>query len=96
MSVMSNLDLMRQEMMEEARKLYPHYEPKTSPTQKPRFINPKGDVFAWYVVGETKLYDLPFPTFFRTKLQAEGHARDLFPEEPTHRRYARIQYREIL
>ena len=61
-----------------------------------RALNPKGDIFAWYVVGETKLYDLPFPTFFRTKLQAEEYAHELFPDESIHRRYARIQYREIL
>lgn len=75
MSVMSNLDLIRQSV---------------------QATNPKGNVFAWYVVGETKLYETPFPTFFRTKIQAEEYARELFPEESAHRRYARIQYREVI
>ena len=42
-------------------------------------VNPKGDVLAWYVAGETKMYEMPFPTFFRTKEQAERYARELFP-----------------
>jgi hypothetical protein len=43
----------------------------------------------WYVRGdEDKL-------LFVEKLDAERHARYIFPDEDAHRRYARIYYRTV-
>ncbi len=50
---------------------------------------------AWYVAGETRLLDRLLPAFFATKELAELYARELYPDENPHRRYARIFYVNI-
>lgn len=52
----------------------------------------------WYIVGETRLTNppMPFPTFFRWKIEAEKYARVLFPDDGPERRYARIMSREVM
>jgi hypothetical protein len=43
----------------------------------------------WYVIGDPEHIPL------HTKLDAEQHARHLFPHEDVHKRYARVMYRMV-
>lgn len=51
--------------------------------------------FCWYVQGETHLKGTACPTLFAHKIDAERHARELFPQEDAVRRYSRIFYKEL-
>ena len=43
----------------------------------------------WYVQGDGN------NLLWKTKMDAEMYARELFPDEPAHYRYARIMYTEV-
>ena len=47
------------------------------------------DFYVWYVNGDDDKF------LFATKLQAEAHARTLFPDEGPDKRYTRIYYYEV-
>jgi hypothetical protein len=47
----------------------------------------------WFVVGDP---DRDMPNLWQTKMDAEKFARELFPEEPEDKRYARIRYAVVI
>ena len=47
------------------------------------------ELIVWYVQGDK------YVELFKTKQDAEQWARELFPEEDTEKRYARIFYRQV-
>lgn len=51
------------------------------------------ETLVWFVSGDDT--DWGKPQLWLTKMDAEAYARELFPDEGEHDRYARIFYRRV-